>query len=155
MSVNVTGEGPWGPGSGGVLGKSPPLYDRPVRGVGVGVWATPLTEHATKMIDSNERRRRSSLRNLRVLCVSAVKLMAAQLTAETPKSQRARGVLFPTDSEGGHTLDLLDFLGLINQLIIPFVRDTGVLSNLRRIVMPQVNRIRFRPQMREHVMPAA
>src|SRR6266446_2710141 len=37
ISVNVTGEGACGPGGGGVLGRSPELYERPALGVGVGV----------------------------------------------------------------------------------------------------------------------
>src|SRR6266851_7249150 len=37
MSVNVTGDGACGPGGGGVLGRSPELYERPAWGVGVGV----------------------------------------------------------------------------------------------------------------------
>src|SRR5258706_2654978 len=36
-----------------------------------------------------------SLRNLRVLCVSAVNLRPKTFTAETPRTQRTRRVLFP------------------------------------------------------------
>lgn len=133
MSVNVTGEGPWGPGTGGVFGKSPPLYDRPVRGVGVGVCATALTEHATKMRNRHGRNG-SSLRNLRVLCVSAVNLVPRKLTAETQSMRRLRRVRFATDFVCDPALDLFNFLlRFINQLIVPFVRNPGVLPNLRRI----------------------
>ncbi len=58
--MNVTGEGACGPGGGGVLGRSPELYERPAWGVGVGVGCCPnaLTVEAIKMANSNERRRR-------------------------------------------------------------------------------------------------
>jgi hypothetical protein len=36
MSENVTVEGAFGPGGGGVFGNSSELYERPRRGVGIG-----------------------------------------------------------------------------------------------------------------------
>ena len=180
MSVNVTGEGPCGPGGGGVFGRSPPPYDRPVRGVGVGVCATALTEDAMRATKSNERQRLFSLRNLCVLCVSVMRSVPGAVAtglcsdrfdhgwdrdpvAAAPGTdliaQRApslRRVLLPTDSEGDDRApDFLNFLCFIDQLIIPLVRNAAVIVGVRRITMTLIDRIRFGPQMGEHVMPAS
>ena len=53
MSENVTVDGAFGPGGGGVLGKLSELYERPGRGVGVGVCAlTPAIEMTRKIVTS-------------------------------------------------------------------------------------------------------
>jgi hypothetical protein len=57
-----------------------------VRGVGVGAWATALTEDAMKATKSNERQRLFSLRNLRYRTGRGSDRVTARVTRLLPQA---------------------------------------------------------------------
>ena len=76
---------------------------------------------------------------------------------ERNKNNENRELGLPSTDHVFHSRDFQlsqSLLCFINQLVVTLVRNLFVVLQLRRILVPLINRIRFGAKVREHVMPA-